>query len=62
MASKIVTAEIGREDSTIKSRAYQVEMLDESLKGNVIVAVCFLNSPALLFLLTIRNVDGYWQW
>ncbi|KAF8859184.1 RNase3 domain-containing protein, partial [Acephala macrosclerotiorum] len=39
MASPIVTAETRREDSTIKSRAYQTEMLEESLKGNVIVAM-----------------------
>jgi hypothetical protein len=61
MASTIATAETGREDSTIKSRAYQMEMLEESLQGNVIVAVRFLPSPPLLFLLTIHNPDGYWQ-
>ena len=27
-------------DITVKSRAYQLEMLEESLKRNVIVAVC----------------------
>jgi len=61
MASTITTAETGREDSTIKSRAYQMEMLEESLKGNVIVAVCFILSPPLLFSLTINNPDGYRQ-
>ncbi|CZR61729.1 related to Dcl-2 dicer RNA helicase/RNAseIII CAF [Phialocephala subalpina] len=39
MASTLATAETGREDSTIEARAYQTEMLEESLKGNVIVAM-----------------------
>jgi hypothetical protein len=42
MASATVTAaaEISKEDTTVYSRAYQLEMLEESLKRNVIVAVC----------------------
>ena len=34
-------------DVAIKSRAYQLEMLQESLKRNIIVAVCFLMSLLL---------------
>ena len=42
MASTTTTAapESPSEDVTIYSRAYQLEMLEESLKRNVIVAVC----------------------
>jgi hypothetical protein len=29
------------EDINVYSRAYQMEMLEESLKRNIIVAVCF---------------------
>jgi hypothetical protein len=61
MASILATAEPEREDNPINSRAYQMEMLEESLKGNVIIAVCFLSSPPLLFPLTIYKLDGYWQ-
>ena len=32
----------GAQDVPVKSRAYQLEMLEESLKRNIIVAVCFL--------------------
>lgn len=51
MASTTASAESGRNDSCIKSRDYQMEMLEESLKGNVIIAVCLLpsltvNTPA----------------
>jgi len=42
MASAIATAalESSKEGVLVHSRAYQVEMLEESLKRNVIVAVC----------------------
>ena len=50
MASAIAAAEPKGEDGAIKSRAYQMEMLEESLKENVIVAVCFLPSFTVAIL------------
>jgi hypothetical protein len=44
----IPSAEI-QGDIIVKSRAYQLEMLEESLKRNVIVAVCLSCSMLLLF-------------
>jgi hypothetical protein len=58
MASTIATAEPKREDGTIKSRAYQMEMLEESLKGNVIVAVCFL--PSFIVATLADNTHCRW--
>jgi hypothetical protein len=42
MASVIATAalESSKEDVIVHSRAYEMEMLEESLKRNVIIAVC----------------------
>jgi len=52
MASTTASAENKMDDGTIKSRAYQIEMLEESLKGNVIVAVSFsIPSPLILRLI-----------
>jgi hypothetical protein len=48
------------EDDAFHSRAYQIEMLEESLRRNVIVAVCFSLWPPLLHQLTTSNPDGYW--
>jgi len=45
MASATAAPEAPSEDVTVNSRAYQLEMLEESLKRNVIVAVCFSLSP-----------------
>jgi len=61
MASAAATAETKMDDSAIKSRAYQMEMLEESLKGNVIVTVCFSLRSSLLLRLIILDSDGYWQ-
>jgi hypothetical protein len=38
-------AETDKQDINVYSRAYQMEMLEESLKRNVIVAVCFYLRP-----------------
>lgn len=60
MSFAIMNAENNGADKTINSRAYQLEMLDESLKGNVIVAVCLL--PSFIVITTdTNNIDGYWQ-
>ena len=48
MSFAIMNAEKNGADKTINSRAYQLEMLDESLKGNVIVAVYLLPLSSLL--------------
>jgi hypothetical protein len=50
MVSTIVTAESKEEDGITKSRACQMEMLEESLKGNVSVAICFLPSFTVAIL------------
>jgi hypothetical protein len=50
MVSTIVTAVSKEEDGITKSRACQMEMLEESLKGNVIVAICFLPSFTVAIL------------
>jgi len=56
MASATTTAslEASSEDVPVYSRAYQMEMLEESLKRNVIVAVCFS-----LFLTLSRRLMTY---
>jgi len=56
MASATTTAslEASSEDVPVYSRAYQMEMLEESLKRNVIVAVCFS-----LFLPLSRRLMTY---
>jgi len=41
-ATAIAAAETDKQDINVYSRAYQMEMLEESLKTNVIVAVCSL--------------------
>ncbi len=61
MASTTASVENKMDDSTIKSRAYQIEMLEESLKGNVIVAVSFFYSVTVDTPANIHNSDGYWQ-
>jgi len=45
-ATAIAAAETDKEDINVYSRAYQMEMLEESLKRNVIVAVCFSLCPS----------------
>lgn len=46
--------------STFTPRAYQLEMLENSLQRNIILAVCFL---LLNDASTADNVtDGYWIW
>jgi hypothetical protein len=61
-ATATATAEISKEDTTVYSRAYQLEMLEESLKRNVIVAVCSSLQPLLLYYLTTHfYLDGYWE-
>jgi len=47
-------------DKQINLRAYQLEMLDESLKGNVIVAV-YLTPSFIVITTNTSNTDGYWQ-
>jgi hypothetical protein len=47
-ATAAAAAETNKEDVTVCSRAYQIEMLEESLKRNVIVAVCFFLRSSLL--------------
>jgi hypothetical protein len=44
----IAAAEADKQDINVYSRAYQMEMLEESLKRNIIVAVCFSLCPSLL--------------
>src|SRR4051794_6354812 len=54
----------------IKARAYQTEMMEESLKKNIIVAVSVLRDAQVvnqLRAVCLRNltnflVDGYWKW
>jgi len=58
MAYTIVTAESKEGDGIMKSRAYQTEMLEESLKGNVIVAVCFL--PSFTVAILADNTQSRW--
>jgi hypothetical protein len=54
MASATPTeaADTNEENATVHARAYQIEMLEESLRRNVIVAVYFSLCPPLLCQLT----------
>jgi hypothetical protein len=45
LATANAAAETDKQDINVYSRAYQMEMLEESLKRNVIVAVCFYLRP-----------------
>ena len=53
-----MTAESKMEDGTMKSRAYQMEMLEESMKGNVIVIVCCL--PSFTVAILADNTQSRW--
>lgn len=44
----------------IASRAYQLEMLDQSLEQNVIVVVCLRNSPTYCSIYLLSLADGHW--
>jgi hypothetical protein len=45
-ATANAAAETDKQDVNVYSRAYQIEMLEESLKRNVIVAVYFSLRPS----------------
>ena len=52
---------------TVNARAYQMEMLHESLKGNIIVAVrtpptIFFNSFSKPCCSLFFSLDGHWEW
>ena len=48
----------------VKARPYQKEMLDESLKKNIIVAVGLSRCSRIQKSSKLANpcVDGYWEW
>jgi hypothetical protein len=47
---------------TMTARAYQLEMLEESLKRNIIVAVCFVIDVLAMDFLIFYQTDGYRKW
>ncbi len=60
MASTTASAENEIDGSAIKSRAYQIEMLEESLKGNVIVAVGFSHPVTVTVDTPANNTQFRW--
>ena len=48
-------------DTTVHSRAYQLEMLEESLKRNIIVAACLSVYPTIFKSADNMLLDGYWK-
>ncbi len=51
-----------REDGVIDPRAYQLEMLEESIKRNIIVAVYPPPTGTTISLLQTIVPDEYWKW
>lgn len=51
--------EVGGNGKTYRPRGYQLEMLEESLRQNIIVAVSLLHNPSSGNLLTWNDTDGH---
>ena len=51
----------GPERPPLQSRAYQIEMFEESMKGNIIAVVKSKDQPSTLQL-SLTHIDGHGQW
>lgn len=59
--SVVAPEQLGSERIPLTPRGYQLEMLEASMKQNIIVAVC-PTAPQLTAELIFKSLDGYREW